>query len=185
MNSYIAKKFAILPVPSHNFFKMWLGIGAMTLKEIQKRLVKENKNRPRDPNILDVRRTVSSRSPSSDLKCPMQLIIFLGQDGRFYLSTKSSLNHCHHSPLKADAILRGQNDIEQGDLDLLSLLFSVNATGIQISQIMQSLKGPESGTYLPKRIYNMNQKMEQLQDLALGLIPGCLDAVKTISKLEE
>ncbi len=101
----------------------------------------------------------------------MQIIIFLGQDDHFYLSTKCSLNHCHHPALKADAILRGQNDMEQGDLDLLSLLFSVNATGIQISQIMQSLKGPGSGTYLPKRIYNMNQKTEQLQDLALGLIP--------------
>jgi hypothetical protein len=31
----------------------------------------------------------------------------------------------------------------------------------------------------------MNQKTEQLQDLALGLIPGCSDAVRTISKLEE
>ncbi len=105
-----------------------------------------------DPEIqmLDVRRTVSSRSPSSDLKCPMQIIIFLGQDDRFYLSTKSSLNHCHHPALKADAILRGQNDMEQGELDLLSLLFSVNATGIQISQIMQSLKSPESGAYLLK-----------------------------------
>ncbi len=75
--------------------------------------------------------------------------------------------------------------MEQGDLDLLLLLFSVNATGVQISQNMQSLKGPESGAYLPKRIYNMNQKMEQLQDLALGLITGCSDAVKTISKPEE
>jgi hypothetical protein len=115
----------------------------------------------------------------------MQIIIFLGQDDRFYMSTKSSLNHCHHPALKADAILHGQNDMEQGDLDLLLLLFSVNATGIQISQIMQSLKGPESGAYIPKRIYNMNQKTEQLQDLALGLIPGCSDTVKTISKLEE
>jgi hypothetical protein len=152
MNSYIAKIFAILPVPSHNIFKMWLEIDAMASKEIQRRLAKENKNQPRDPNILDARRTVSSRTPSSDLKCPMQIIIFLGQDDCFYLSTKSSLNHCHRPPLKADAILRGQNDMEQGDLDLLSLLFSVNATGIQISQIMQSLKGPESGTYLPKKI---------------------------------
>ena len=50
---------------------------------------------------------------------------------------------------------------------------------------MQSLKGPEAGTYLPKRMYNMNQKTEQLQDLALGLIPGCSDAKKTIAKLEE
>jgi len=115
----------------------------------------------------------------------MQIIIFLGQDDRFYLSTKSCLDHRHHRALKADAVLRGQNEMEQGDLDLLSLLFSVNVTGVQISQIMQSLKGPESGTYLPKRIYDMNQKTEQLQDLALGLIPGCSDAVKTISKLTE
>ncbi len=103
----------------------------------------------------------------------------------FYLSTKSYLNHRHHSALKADAILRGQNDMKQVDLTLLSLLFSINATGGQIQQIMQTLKGPESGTYLPKRIYDMNQKMEQLQDLALGLIPGCSDAIKTFTKLEE
>jgi hypothetical protein len=43
------------------------------------------------------------------------------------------------------------------------------------------LKGPEAGTYLPNRIYNMNQKTEQLQDLALGLLPGCSDAKKTIA----
>ena len=85
--------------------------------------------------------------------------------------------------IKDKAILRGQNDKERGDLDLLSLLVIVNATGVHISQIMQSLKGPESGTYLPKRIYEMNQKTEQLHDMALGLIPGCSDAVKTISKL--
>ena len=97
----------------------------------------------------------------------MQIIIFLGQDDCFYLSTKSCLNHLHHPALKADAILRGQNDMEQVDLMLLSLLFSINATGGQIQQIMQTLKGPESGTYLPKRIYDMNQKTEQIQDLAL------------------
>ena len=85
--------------------------------------------------------------------------------------------------IKDKAILRGQNDKERGDLDLLSLLVIVNATGVHISQIMQSLKGPESGTYLLKRIYEMNQKTEQLHDMALGLIPGCSDAVKTISKL--
>ncbi len=75
--------------------------------------------------------------------------------------------------------------MEQVDLVLFSLLFSINATGVQISQIMQRLKGPESGTYLLKRIYDMNQKTEQLQDLVLGLIPGCSNAVKTITKLEE
>jgi hypothetical protein len=33
-------------------------------------------------------------------------------------------------------------------------------------------------------MYQMNQKTEQLQDLALGFIPGCSDAKKTIAKLE-
>jgi hypothetical protein len=119
VNSYLSKNFAILQVPSHNIFKILLETDAMASKDTQRRLVKENNNQPRDPNILAVRRTVSSRSPSSDLKCPMQIMIFLGQDDRFYLSTKSSLNHCHHPALKADAILRGQNDMEQDDLDLL------------------------------------------------------------------
>ncbi len=74
----------------------------MTSKDIKRRLIKENKNRLKDPNILDVRRTVSTRSPSSDLKCPMQIIFFLGQDDCFYLSTNSCLNHRHHPALKAD-----------------------------------------------------------------------------------
>ena len=104
----------------------------MASKDTQRRLISDNKQRIRDPNVLALRRTLSSRSPSTNLKCPMQIIIFLGQDDRFYLSTKSCLNHRHHPALKAEAILRGRTDMEQGDLDLLSLLFSVNATGVQI-----------------------------------------------------
>ena len=185
MNSYPSKVMQSFLSLTHYTFNIWLGTDAMASKNSQRRLIKNNKQRPRDPNVLDVRRTVSTRSPSSDLKCPMQIIIFLGQDDCFHLSTKSCLDHFHHPALKADAILRGHKDMEQSDLDLLSLLFSINATGVQISQIMQSLKGPEAGTYLPKRMYDMNQKTEQLQDLALGLIPGCSDAQKTIAKLEE
>ncbi len=46
----------------------------------------------------------------------MQITIFLGHDDRFYLSTKTCLKHLHHPALKADAILQGQNDMEQVDL---------------------------------------------------------------------
>ncbi len=58
MNSYFSKNYAILPVPSHNIFKIWLGIDTMASKDTQRRLVKENKNRPRDPNVLVVTRGV-------------------------------------------------------------------------------------------------------------------------------
>jgi hypothetical protein len=97
----------------------------MASKDTQRRLIKENNSRPTVPNA--VRRTVSNRSPSFDQKCPMQIIIFLGQDDRFYLSTKSCLNHRHHPALKADAILHGQNEMEQGDLNLLFLAGGVVA----------------------------------------------------------
>jgi hypothetical protein len=106
-----------------DFFNIWLGTDAMASKQTQKKLVNENRKRIRDPNVPEFRRTVSSRAPSPDMKCPMQIIIFLGQDDRVYLSTKSCLDHRHHPPLKSEAILRGQNDMEQGDLDLLLLLF--------------------------------------------------------------
>ena len=115
---------AIIPVIDTQYP---IGTDAMAAKDTQRRLIKDNKNQLKHLKELDVRRTVSTRSPSSDLKCPMQIIIFLGQDDRFYLSTKSCLTHRHHPALKADAILRGHNDMEQGDLDLISLLFSVNA----------------------------------------------------------
>jgi len=128
--------YTIIPVIDTQFPT---GTDAMATKDTQRRLIKVNKNQLKHPKVLEVRRTVSTRSPSSDLKCTMQIIIFLGQDDCFYLSTKSCLTHRHHPALKADAILRGHNDTEQGDLDLISLLVSVNATGDQMSQIMQSL----------------------------------------------
>jgi hypothetical protein len=117
----------------------------MATKDTQRRLIKVNKNQLKHPKVLKVRRTVSTRSPSSDLKCTMQIIIFLGQDDLFYLSTKRFLTNCHHPALKADAILCGHNDMEQGDLVLILLLGS-------------SLKGPESGTYLPKK--NVSNELE-------------------------
>ncbi len=49
---------------------------------------------------------------------------------------------------------------------------------------MEQLKGPESGTFMPKRVYGMNEKTEELHDFAYGLLPDSKDAEKTLSKLE-
>ena len=50
-------------------------------------------------------KTVSNRAPSSECKCSMQIKIFCGANNLFYLSKNSSLNHCHHPPLKSKASL--------------------------------------------------------------------------------
>jgi hypothetical protein len=114
----------------------------------------------------------------------MQIKIFVGANNLFYLSNSSSLNNCHHPCFKSKAILCGQSDIETGDIDISTLLFSVNVTPTQISQIMEQLKGPDAGAFMPKRVYDMNKKTEELHDFAHGLLPDSNDAKKTLSKLE-
>jgi hypothetical protein len=129
-------------------------------------------------------KTVSNCAPSVHRKCSMQIKIFAGANNLFYLSKSSSLNHCHHPCLKFEAILHGQSNMETGNIDILTLLFSVNVAPTQISQIMEQLKGPEAGTFMPKHVYNMNEKTEELHNFAYGLLPDSNDAKKTLSKLE-
>ena len=129
-------------------------------------------------------KTISNCTPSLQCRCSMQIKIFCGANNLFYLSKNSSLDHCHHPPLKSKAILCGQSDMETGDIDILTLLFSVNVSPSQISQIMEQLKGPEAGTFMPKRVYDMNKKTEELHAFAYGLLPDSNDAEKTLSKLQ-
>jgi hypothetical protein len=74
--------------------------------------------------------------------------------------------------------------MDTGYFDLLTLLFSVNVSPMQISQIMGQVRGPEAGTYHPKHVYDINQRTEDLKNFAIGLLPESNDAVRTIAKLE-
>jgi hypothetical protein len=74
--------------------------------------------------------------------------------------------------------------MDRGNFDLITLLFSVYVSPMQISQIMEQVKGPEAGTYHPKRVHDINQRTEDLKKFAIGLLPKSNDAVKTIAKLE-
>ncbi len=40
---------------------------------------------------------------------------------------------------------------------------------------MEQIKGPDAGTCMPKHIYDMNQKTEELHDFANGLLPDSND----------
>ncbi len=82
----------------NSYITLLLGTDAMASKETQRKLIKTNQNRPKDLSEQVQRKTVYSRAPTFETKCPMQIIIFLGQDDRFYLSTKSCLEH-HLSPI--------------------------------------------------------------------------------------
>ncbi len=73
----------------NSYITLLLGTDAMVSKETQRKLIKENQNRPKDLCVKVQRKTMSSRAPTFETKFPMQIIIFLGQDDQFYLSTKS------------------------------------------------------------------------------------------------
>ncbi len=81
---------------------------------------------------------------------------------------------------KSESILHGQKDMDTGDFDLLTLLFSVNVSPMQISQITEQVKGPEAGTYHPKHVYDINQRTEDFKNFAIGLLPKSNDAVKQL-----
>jgi hypothetical protein len=51
----------------------------MASKETQRKLIKANQNQPKESSLEIGRKPVSTRAPSFDMKCPMQIIIFLGQ----------------------------------------------------------------------------------------------------------
>ncbi len=157
----------------------------MATKEVKNRMICENykKHKLRETDRTPLK-TVSRRAPPINQKCSMTITIFLGLDNHFYLSKNSCLDHCYHPRQKSESILRGQKDMDNGDFDLLTLLFSVNVSPMQISQIMEQVKGPEAGTYHPKRVYDINQRTEDLKKISIGLLPKSNDAVKTIAKLE-
>jgi hypothetical protein len=144
----------------------------MALKDAKKRMKAEQnkKHKLQTTTDLNPRKTVSNCTPSLQCKCSMQIKIFCGANNLFYLSKNSSLNRCHHPHLKSIAILRGQSNMETGDIDIITLLFSVNVTSIQISRIMEQLKGPEAGTFMPKHVYNMNKKTEELHDFCIWIV---------------
>ena len=64
----------------NSYTTLLLGTDAMASKETQRKVIKENLNRPKDLYVEVQRKTVSSRAPTFEKKCPMQIIIFLGQD---------------------------------------------------------------------------------------------------------
>ncbi len=70
--------------------------------------------------------------------------------------------------------------MDTGDFDLLKFLFSAKVSPMQISQIMEQVKGPEAGTYNPKHVYDIYQRTEDLKKFAIGLLPENNDAVKQL-----
>ncbi len=96
-----------------------------------------------------------------------------------------NLTHDFHPLLKAEAIQCSQCDLTTADVDMISLLFGVSAMPLQISTVIGCLKGNDAGRYLPKCIYDMNQKLKNCRTLHLAWSLVVLWCQKDHSKVRE
>jgi hypothetical protein len=136
-------------------FSNGISVDSMATKEAKKWMKTEQYKKLKLEATLQTpqKQTVSRQAPSSDRKCSMKIRIFIGLDNHSYLSKNSCLHLCHHPCLKSYAIFHGHKDMNKCDIDLLTLLFSVSISPIQISQIMEQLKGSWAGKFTPKPTY--------------------------------
>ena len=60
-----------------------------------------------------------------------------------------------------------------------------NVAPSKISEIVSTLEDDDMGTFLPKTIFNINEKCTLLIDIANGILPTCSDAEKTLHYLKQ
>ena len=135
-------------------------------RQIARKCKQPNKNSP-----VNARRCVTQRTTCSDDQCPMRLILFLTNNNQWYLYTSSCLSHHHHPQLGKNAILLSEKDLSDKEQKLINVLMDQNITPSKISKIVSTLKDDDMGTFLPKTIFNINEKCRLLIDIANGILP--------------
>ncbi len=64
----------------------------------------------------------------------------------------------------------------------MNVLVNLHASHKLITQVFENLEGICYGTFLPKSMYFMSQKSEQLLHLAQGIASNMSDAQKTLEE---
>ena len=77
-----------------------------------------------------------------------------------------------------------EKDMSNEEKNLTSILYDVNVPPSTIAQILTTLRHDDVGTFLPKTVFNINDKCRNLIDVANGILPTSSDAEKTLSMLQ-
>ncbi len=96
-------------------------------------------------------------------------------------SHESCLDHKHHPKLDVRAVTLSEKDMSHNELKLTTLLYDVNVSPSTIAKVLTTIRDDNVGTFLPKTIFNINEKCRSLIDVANGLLPTCSDAEKLSS----
>ncbi|MEY3178163.1 MAG: hypothetical protein RJB42_404 [Bacteroidota bacterium] len=159
----------------------------MISKSKQKEIMKKSQeSKHRSPKKTTyVRRTVTNRAPTTDKECPVKFRLYLSASNHwFILSRGSSLSHQFHPKLDVSAAALSEKDMSNEEKNLTSILYDVNVPPSTIAHILTTLRNDDVGTFLPKTVFNINDKCRNLIDVANGILPTSSDAEKTLSMLQ-
>ncbi len=167
-----------------------LGLDSMASKSKKKAITakkaieRKHRSSTKGGNVANAIRCVSKRAQSAEQQCPMRLCVFLSSTNHWYLQTNSCLDHKYHPKLDEDAMTLSQKDLSQQQQRLLNASCDHKIPPTTISHFMRTLSKDDKGTYLPKTLFNINEKCHNLIDVANGILPHCSNAEITLKLLE-
>jgi hypothetical protein len=111
--------------------------------------------------------------------------LYLNCSNHWYLhSFGRCLDHKHHPKLDVATNTLSEKDLSDAELKLTNLLYDVNVPPSTIAKVLTTLRDDDVGTFLPKTLFNINEKCRSLIDVANGILPTCSDAEKTLILLQ-
>jgi hypothetical protein len=115
----------------------------------------------------------------------MRFRVYLNGSNHWYLhSFGSCSDHKHHPKLDVAANTLSEKNLSDAELKLTNLLYDVNLPPSTIAKVLTTLRDGDVGTFLPKTLFNINEKCKSLIDVANGILPTCSDAEKTLILLQ-
>jgi len=166
-----------------------IGTDAMASKlkkrDVVKKKVIERKHRSEKACQANARRSITKRAPTCEEECPMKFCVYLNGSNHWYLQSHGScLDHKHHPKLDVKAVTLSEKDMSHDELKLTTLLYDVNVPPSTIAKVLTTIQDDDVGTFLPKTVFNINEKCQSLIDVANGILPTCSDAEKTLILLQ-
>jgi hypothetical protein len=127
----------------------------------------------------------TKRAPTSEEECLMRFCVYLNGSNHWYLhSYGSCLDHKYHPKLDVAANTLSEKDLSDVKLKLTNLLYNVYVPPSTIAKVLTTLRDDDVGTFLPKTLFNINEKCRSLIDVTNGILPTCSDAEKTLILLQ-
>jgi hypothetical protein len=112
----------------------------------------------------------------------MKFCVYLNGSNHWYLQSHGScLDHKHHPKLDVKAVTLSEKDMSHDELKLTTLLYDLNVPPSTIAKVLTNIQDNDVGTFLPKTVFNINEKCRSLIDVANRILPTCSDAEKLSS----